>query len=133
MSIFFPEPYFVGHIMRREDLNTLDSHGNHPTTISPVVIRKAMSVSTIMTRARTNTILSGEYADRIETTLFMAVKDISPYAGGDQVLCFGTVSGSDYVDGTAYWIDGDPMDSRYGPWEKYTKLTGGIIKLRRVT
>jgi hypothetical protein len=133
----FAEPYSVCHIPRRVDTTTTDRNGNHPLRPLPPVIRTCQSLTQFGKRGSSHSILSIEYAQRVETTIHMACSDVTPYQDQDQVLCFGSVdeTGS-YVNGTAYVVDGDPANDTHGPLGQavYQSLGfGGTVKLRRVT
>jgi hypothetical protein len=137
MSLF-DEPYDVCHIARRVDLTTTDRNGNHPLRPLPPVNRTCQSLTQFGRRGSSHSILSIEYAQRVETTIHMACSDVSPYQDQDQVLCFGKVEEAtgNYIGGIAYVVDGDAADDTHGPLgqEVYSALGfGGTVKLRRVT
>jgi hypothetical protein len=128
-----PEPYVVCHKARRFSGN-YDSHGNAKLeTLSPV-IRRAQSLHQGAAYPRSAQVVSDEYQQRINTTIFMAVNEPTLYEPGDEVLLFGTVDANgDYVGGTAYRVDGVPTDDRNGPWKQFYAAFGGVVTLARVT
>jgi hypothetical protein len=136
MSLF-PEPYPVCHIPRRVDLTTTDRNGNHPLRPLPPVIRTCQSLTQFGRRGSSHSIMSVEFAQRVQTTIHMACSDVSPYQDQDQVQCFGTVDDAgNYVGGIQYVVDGDPADDSHGPLGQDVYLGlgfGGTVKLRRVT
>jgi hypothetical protein len=131
------EPYTVCHIPRRVDLNTTDRNGNHPLRPLPPVLRTCQSLTQFGKRGSSHSIMSIEFAQRVETTIHMACSDVTPYEDQDQVICFGSVDeDGNYVGGVQYVVDGDPADDTHGPLgrELYAALGfGGTVKLRRVT
>lgn len=131
MSII-PTPHTVAHMSRQVDkTGSKDSHGNYQLATAEPVIRKAQCF--VQLRYGTSRILSTETTTREQETLHMAVPNPDVYKSGDRVLLWGTVSGGEYVGGYAYWVDGDPEDSRRGPWTALVQQFGGYVKLRRVT
>lgn len=137
MSRAFPSPYTVVHISRRLDTaGAKDSHGNYQMTQSAPVVRKAQSIDQMGRRGSSRAVFSTETSSREETTLHMAVSNPEVYHNNDQVLLDPVLDANgSYVPGTgtAHWVDGEPSDDRRGPWVRYLKQFGGIVKLRRVT
>lgn len=137
MSQLIPTPYTVVHIPR--DLNksgSKDSHGNYQIVASAPVVRKVQSIGQFGRRGSSRQVQSTEVSDRVETTLQMAVPNPDVYHSDDRVIIDPQLDGSgSYVPGTgiAYLVDGEPFDERTGPWPRYLKLFGGVVKLRRVT
>lgn len=132
MSII-PEPYTVCHKPRRVS-GVADSHGNKPVVTLPPVLRKAQSLHQGSKYPRSTVVVSDEYEQRINTTVYMAVSNPTDYESGDEVLLFGTVdSNGDYQGGTAYRVDGIPTDDRNGPWPQFYAAFGGVVTLVRVT
>jgi hypothetical protein len=136
MSLF-AEPFTVCHIPRRIDVTTTDRNGNHPLRPLPPVNRTCQSLTQFGRRGSSHSIMSIEYAQRVETTIHMACSDVTPYQDQDQVQCFGTVDDTgNYVGGIAYVVDGDPADDTHGPLGQSVYRTlgfGGTVKLRRVS
>lgn len=135
MNTYFPSPWTVVHFPRPVDGAT-DSHGNaQPDTGDPVV-RQAQSVTQFGRRGSSRQIFSTETLGREEVMLHLAVADPTPYHSGDQVILGAELdSDGSYIPGSgmAYVVDGDPSDERQGPWQRYTALFGGEVKLRRTT
>jgi hypothetical protein len=135
MSSYIPSPYVVGHA-HRAVAGPKDSHGNRTITAGAVVQRRVQSINQFGRRGSSRAIFSTETAGREEVTLHMSVDNPDVYANGDQVLIgaqFDSVGNYIPGTGTAYTVDGDPSDERNGPWPRYTKLFGGVVKIRRVT
>lgn len=128
MSII-PTPYAVAHISRQVDKSLpKNAHGNYPTPSLAPVIRYAQSFTQGVSKQEfTNETNVGD-----QNTLNMAVPDPTVYKSGDQVLLFGQVVDDEYDGGTAFVVDGDPSDSRLGPWREHLHNFGGVVKLRRV-
>jgi len=125
-----PEPHVLSHIAREEDVESFDAHGNHPVVVSPPVVRRAQCIL----NPTSAEVMSAEYAERIKTDVDMAVSDPTAYKAGDQVLLYGSIDGDgNYQGGVAYWVDGDPQNSRLGPWTQYYNPFGGLVHLKRVT
>jgi len=131
----FPSPYPVAHVSRRFDRTQVDPDtGNEVLVSAPPVIRYAQEI-TQTGKGSSSDVISGEYLDRVDSTLLMSVDDVSVYATNDQVIVFPEVAGSEYVTGSgyAYWVDGLPSDQGAAPWPSLFKDFGGVITLRRVT
>jgi hypothetical protein len=136
MPSLFPSPHKVCHVPRSYAAETLDPDTGNPIlmTATPVV-RRAQEI-TQMSKASSKDVMSGEFVDRVETTLHMSVDDVGVYSSQDQVIVDAQFDGNgDYVPGTgeAYFVDGNPNDQRGGPWPSLFKVFGGIIILKRVT
>jgi hypothetical protein len=132
-----PTPYTVAHISRQLDTQgAKDSHGNYQMEEAAPVLRQVQSINQVGRLGSSRAVFTTETSNREEVTLHMAVPNPEVYASGDQVL-IGPVLDVDgnYVpgSGTAYWVNGDPTDDRKGPWPRYLKHFGGVVKLRRVT
>jgi hypothetical protein len=134
---FAPTPWPVAHIVRYEDTSgEKDEHGNWPIVDEAPVIRYIYSYSQFGRRGSSRLVEGPEFQERTDTILHLAVPDPTLYSANDQIIMNPELDGNgDYVadSGDAYWIDGDPASEVTSPWPRYTKLLGGVVKIRRVT
>lgn len=138
MSQLIPTPYSVIHITQRINMNgPHDRHGNDQYVVGAPVVRKAQSINQYGgLYGSSSQIYNPETFDRDETQLSMAVPNPDVYESGDRVVIWPEFDqDGDYIAGSgyAYFVDGQPTDDRKGPWVRYLKQMGGVVKLRRVT
>lgn len=148
MASIIPSPHRIIHIPRAIETNDVDpATGNPMIADQPAVLRKAMAIVQFGRRGSSRQVMSGEFLDRTETEMHMAVADPTTYKPLDQVIigpefnydvdaCMAPPpTAADWVvgSGIAYWVDGDPGDDRVGPWPAYLKQFGGTVKIRRTT
>jgi hypothetical protein len=137
VTSIFPSPYRVVHIARYIDEDQIDPDtGNAAIVADPPVVRKVQSISQFGRRGSSHEVISSEYELRTQTEIHLSVANPEVYAPDDQVLLNAEFTSSgQYVSGTgtAYWVDGNPADSRQGPWPQYLAVFGGVVKLRRIT
>ena len=133
MTSYFPATYPVVHIARRFSGTDPDT-GNPTLHTDPPVVRYAQEL--VQTASSDEMDGSGQFVDRVASTLQMAVDDCTLYTTDDQVIVSPTIAadGSWVADtGEAYWVDGIPNDQRGGPWSSYFQIFGGIVILKKVT
>jgi hypothetical protein len=132
-----PSPYMVCHIAREvSDQLDLDT-GNNIIVEHQPVIRWAQDITQIgRLRGSSKFVLTPEFAKRVDTELHIAVADPETYGPMDQVLLYPEVDvDGDYVAGTGYafWVDGVSFNAKTSPWPNWTKIFGGMVRIRRVT
>jgi hypothetical protein len=132
-----PAPWPVLHTPRGVE-TVLDAHGNDHLVDGDPVIRYVVALyqNGYKTGMASKEMFSEEYLLEIKTDLMMVIPhdDIKAqsYQGGDQVLIGGSVSGGDYVGGTAFRLHGLPGSDLEGPWPHLYKSFGGVVRVSRV-
>lgn len=130
---YFASIYPVVHIARRYTAVDPDT-GNKVLIAEDPVVRYVQEV--VHLDSKDTLTGSGEFQDRVASTLQMAVDDPTVYASEDQVVIAPVLDvDGEWVPGTgeAYWVDGLPDDQRGGPWPQLFQHFGGIVTLKRVT
>jgi hypothetical protein len=137
---FTSTPWALIHIARYEDTSggeaSKDPHGNWPVAEEPPVVRTIYAVTQFGRRGSSRIVKGPEFQERTETILHVAVPDPTDYSTGDQVILFPQFDeDGNYVpeSGVAYWVDGEPVESRMSPWPRYTMQFGGVLKVNRTT
>lgn len=112
-----------------------DGHGNPVQTLAAPVARKVQSISQFGYRGSSHEIVSPDFLARVETTIEIAVSDPSIYSERDQVIvgATGADSQGNPIGGTAFHVEGAPMDDRLGPLPLLNRMLGGSIHVRRIT
>lgn len=132
-----PSPHKIVHIPKEIDSDDIDPATGNPLIVPQApIVRRAMAIEQFGRRGSSRQVVSGEFLDRTETELHMAVADPTLYNPLDQVFINPTLDCNDnwtVGSGTAYWVDGVGADDRQGPWPAYLKQFGGTVKLRRVS
>lgn len=129
----FPEPFVVVHVARVISDDIDPDTGNALIVDSDPVIRRAISIAPQGLRS-SRSLFEGDSLLRTEINLDLTVSEPTVYAAGDQVVIDPELDGDGWIEGTgtAFRVNGEPNDSRQGPW-RMLKVFGGVVRLRRVT
>ncbi|MCV7174934.1 hypothetical protein [Mycolicibacterium sphagni] len=132
-----PCPWPVLHTVRTIDKTQRAPNGNYKIVDGEPVIRWVQGISSFGYRGpmSSSQIMSPEYLQRVDNILHVSVPadDLYLYSNGDLVVIGGDVDDAgNYVGGSAFWVDGTPASDLRGPWKRFYKQFGGVLKIKRV-
>jgi hypothetical protein len=132
-----PSPWPVVLIPRSIDEADLDVDTGNPLLEHGIpTTRWVFSLTQFGRRGSSRAIISAEYLDRVETEIHLGTAEPNLFRPMDDVIIWPELDAlGNWVEGTgyAYFVDGRPADQTRSAWPRYTRIFGGLVKLKRVT